>query len=120
MKQRHLAPAGSNPKTARGSNGQCTGVYRDAEDASTAKLRRREERVRTGSDGRLSSALRIHFGRLQTGVCHLRLLPGISAVPGHVAIVALATLGFGVTDLMMPLAWPCASSAAGTVTPPRA
>jgi MFS family permease len=41
------------------------------------------------------------------------LLLGMSAVHGHAAIVALATLGFGVMDLMLPSAWAMCMSIGG-------
>jgi MFS family permease len=41
------------------------------------------------------------------------LLLGMSLAKGHVAIVALATMGFGVMDLMLPSAWAMCMSLGG-------
>jgi ACS family glucarate transporter-like MFS transporter len=54
--------------------------------------------------------------RWVTGVCLVMtsgLLLGMSSVHGHVAIVVLATLGFGVMDLMLPSAWAMCMSIGG-------
>lgn len=54
--------------------------------------------------------------RWVTGVCLLvtsGLLLAMSSVRGHVGIVVLATLGFGVMDLMLPSAWAMCLSIGG-------
>jgi MFS transporter, ACS family, glucarate transporter len=63
--------------------------------------------------GALSVRLVTRFGQqatypLVTGACLVvtsGLMLGMSMVHGHRAIVALATAGFGVMDLMLPAAW---------------
>ena len=63
--------------------------------------------------GVASERLVIRYGARRTypwvtGVCLVAtsgLLLGMSVVHGHRAIVVLATLGFGVMDLMLPSAW---------------
>ena len=54
--------------------------------------------------------------RWVTGVCltvSSGLLLGMSVARGHAAIVVLATLGFGVMDLMLPSAWAMCMSLGG-------
>jgi ACS family glucarate transporter-like MFS transporter len=71
--------------------------------------------------GALSERLVERYGRKityrwMTGVCLLvasGLLLGMSSVHGHRAIVLLATLGFGVMDLMLPSAWAMCMSIGG-------
>jgi MFS transporter, ACS family, glucarate transporter len=71
--------------------------------------------------GAVSERMVTRYGRRQayrwvTGVCltvSSGLLLSMSAVRGHPAIVALATLGFGVMDLMLPSAWAMCMSLGG-------
>jgi len=71
--------------------------------------------------GAVSERLVERYGRKKTyrwvtGVCLLvtsGLLLGMSLVHGHGAIVVLATLGFGVMDLMLPSAWAMCMSIGG-------
>jgi ACS family glucarate transporter-like MFS transporter len=71
--------------------------------------------------GALSERLVGRWGRRKayrcvTAVCLVvtsGLLLGMSVVKGHVAIVVLATLGFGVMDLMLPAAWAMCMSLGG-------
>lgn len=71
--------------------------------------------------GAVSERLVTHYGRRVTyrwvtGVCLTvtsALLLGMSLVRGHAAIVVLATLGFGVMDLMLPSAWAMCLSLGG-------
>jgi MFS family permease len=71
--------------------------------------------------GALSERLVERYGRRDTyrwvtGVCLLMtsgLLLAMSSVHGHVAIVVLATIGFGVMDLMLPSAWAMCMSIGG-------
>jgi ACS family glucarate transporter-like MFS transporter len=71
--------------------------------------------------GVLSERLVERYGRRDTyrwvtGICLLitsGLLLAMSSVHGHVAIVALATIGFGVMDLMLPAAWAMCMSIGG-------
>lgn len=71
--------------------------------------------------GVLSESLVERFGRKRTyrwvtGVCLVAtsaLLLAMSLVRGHAAIVALATAGFGVMDLMLPSAWAMCMSLGG-------
>ena len=71
--------------------------------------------------GSVSERLVTRYGRRQTyrwvtGVCLTvtsALLLGMSVVRGHAAIAVLATLGFGVMDLMLPSAWAMPSMSIG-------
>jgi predicted MFS family arabinose efflux permease len=71
--------------------------------------------------GTVSERLVTRYGRRRTyrwvtGVCLTvtsALLLGMSLVRGHAAIVVLATLGFGVMDLMLPSAWAMCMSLGG-------
>jgi ACS family glucarate transporter-like MFS transporter len=71
--------------------------------------------------GALSERLVERYGRRDiyrwvTGICLFMtsgLLLGMSSVHGHVAIVVLATIGFGVMDLMLPSAWAMCMSIGG-------
>ena len=71
--------------------------------------------------GALSERLVTRYGRRRTyrwitAVClavSSGLLLGMSLVRGHAAIVVLATLGFGVMDLMLPSAWAMCMSIGG-------
>ena len=71
--------------------------------------------------GEVSERMVVRYGRRVTyrwvtGVCltiSSALLLGMSAVHGHTAIVVLATLGFGVMDLMLPSAWAMCMSIGG-------
>lgn len=71
--------------------------------------------------GALSERLVERYGqrdtyRWVTGVCLLitsGLLLAMSSVHGHAAIVVLATIGFGVMDLMLPSAWAMCMSIGG-------
>lgn len=71
--------------------------------------------------GALSERLVERYGprnsyRWVTGICLLAtsgLLLAMSSVHGHIAIVLLATIGFGVMDLMLPAAWAMCMSIGG-------
>jgi ACS family glucarate transporter-like MFS transporter len=71
--------------------------------------------------GALSERLVERYGRRNsyrwvTGICLLvtsGLLLAMSSVHGHLAIVLLATIGFGVMDLMLPAAWAMCMSIGG-------
>jgi MFS transporter, ACS family, glucarate transporter len=71
--------------------------------------------------GALSERLVERYGRRNsyrwvTGMCLLAtsgLLLAMSSVHGHIAIVLLATIGFGVMDLMLPAAWAMCMSIGG-------
>jgi MFS transporter, ACS family, glucarate transporter len=71
--------------------------------------------------GALSERLVERYGRRNsyrwvTGICLLvtsGLLLAMSSVDGHIAIVLLATIGFGVMDLMLPAAWAMCMSIGG-------
>ncbi len=71
--------------------------------------------------GALSERLVERYGRRDsyrwvTGICLLvtsGLLLAMSSVHGHIAIVLLATIGFGVMDLMLPAAWAMCMSIGG-------
>ena len=71
--------------------------------------------------GEISERLVVRHGRRRTyrwvtGVCLTAssgLLFLMSLVRGHVAVVVLATLGFGVMDLMLPSAWAMCLSLGG-------
>jgi ACS family glucarate transporter-like MFS transporter len=71
--------------------------------------------------GVVSERLVVRYGRRVsyrwvTGVCLVGtagLLLAMSLVRGHVAVVVLATLGFGVMDLMLPSAWAMCMSLGG-------
>ena len=71
--------------------------------------------------GALSERLVERYGRRVTyrwvtAICLMAtsgLLLGMSSVRGHAAIVMLATLGFGVMDLMLPAAWAMCMSIGG-------
>jgi len=69
----------------------------------------------------VSERLVTRYGRRRTyrwvtSICLIvtsGLLLAMSLVRGHVAIVVLATLGFGVMDLMLPSAWAMCMSIGG-------
>jgi MFS transporter, ACS family, glucarate transporter len=71
--------------------------------------------------GEVSERMVVRYGRRityrwVTGVCltiSSGLLLGMSVVRGHTAIVVLATLGFGIMDLMLPSAWAMCMSIGG-------
>jgi fucose permease len=71
--------------------------------------------------GHISELLVERYGRRKTyrwvtSVCLIvssGLLLAMSAARGHVAVIALATLGFGVMDLMLPSAWAMCMSLGG-------
>lgn len=71
--------------------------------------------------GEVSERMVVHYGRRRsyrwvTAVCLVAssaLLLGMTVAHGHKAIVVLATLGFGVMDLMLPSAWAMCMSLGG-------
>jgi nitrate/nitrite transporter NarK len=71
--------------------------------------------------GEVSERMVVRYGRRRTyrwitSVCltiSSGLLVSMSLVRGHAAIVVLATLGFGVMDLMLPSAWAMCMSLGG-------
>lgn len=71
--------------------------------------------------GEISEKMVVRYGRRKTyrwvtSVClavSSVLMLSMSLVHGHVAIVVLATLGFGVMDLMLPSAWAMCMSLGG-------